>query len=50
VGSFFIDPTPVTNRQFKEFVKATERKDLDCAHRNCPPITEAPLRVMIESF
>jgi sulfatase modifying factor 1 len=23
VSSFFIDPTPVTNRQFKEFVKAT---------------------------
>jgi formylglycine-generating enzyme required for sulfatase activity len=23
VDSFFIDPTPVTNRQFKEFVKAT---------------------------
>ena len=23
VGSFFIDPTPVTNRQFAEFVKAT---------------------------
>src|SRR3982074_201278 len=23
IDSFFIDPTPVTNRQFKEFVKAT---------------------------
>src|SRR5580692_6459719 len=26
VGGFWIDPTPVTNRQFKQFVKATGYK------------------------
>ena len=26
VGSFFIDPMPVTNRQFSEFVAATQQR------------------------